>query len=636
MAQCTTSKWVSTAPQMRLVVGGNSTSSTDTVAVLDWTLYYIASSPAESVARPYSVVINGTTVKSGSYAINGKTGTHTIASGSVNVARGTAAKNVTFSIEVDWSLTWSGVYCGTKTASGSISVAAKTSYEVAYNANGGSGAPSSQTKWHDTDLTLATTKPTRTGYSFQGWATSASGSVAYAAGANYTDNAAVTLYAVWKANTFTVSFDANGGTGAPASQTKTYDVALTLPSTKPTRTNYNFLGWGTSVSATTVAYAAGASYTANAAITLYAVWELAYTNPRITGLSVTRCDSSGTAADSGTYAIVKFSWACDKSVSSITIEWKTTAATSWGNSATVSASGTSGTVSQVVGGGAISADSTYDIRVTVADSGGSTPLTAVLGGQKYAIDFLAGGKGVAIGKPAEQEGVFEIALTMKDKFDTLIGAGLAAYGGAADNGIDPDTTLEELCLSSHSNAPQGAGTFYFIHTVFYSTKSVTAARAQVAFPYSKSGSMYHRYYRDGAWSAWTRYMNANEVFPVNSIVIRYDHTSPASLYGGTWTRVIHTSTGAGAFLYGCTEAGVIGEEGGEAAHTLTVEEMPAHNHTSHDIAVELHTGGYVVMRSVGFSDQDDTRVSKTAETGGGQAHNNIPPFVKVSIWRRTA
>ena len=169
-----------------------------------------------------------------------------------------------------------------------------TSYTVSYNANGGSGAPSSQTKWHGKTLTLSSTKPTRTGYTFQGWATSSGGSVAYAAGASYTGNTTITLYAVWKANTYTVKFDANGGSGAPSNQTKIYGQTLTLSSTKPTRANYNFKGWGTSATTTTVAYAAGASYTGNAAITLYAVWELAYTPPKISVSYVKRCSYNGT------------------------------------------------------------------------------------------------------------------------------------------------------------------------------------------------------------------------------------------------------------------------------------------------------------------------------------------------------
>lgn len=289
----------------------------------------------------------------------------------------------------------------TKAINLSVTVPAWTSYTVAYNANGGTGAPSSQTKWKDQALTLSSTKPTRTGYTFQGWATSASGAVAYAAGASYTANAAATLYAVWKANTYTVTYNANGGTGAPGSQTKTYGVALTLSSTKPTRANYTFKGWGTSASATTVSYAAGASYTTNAAITLYAVWELAYTKPRITNFSVKRCDSVGTVKDDGTCALVSFSWACDGTLSSVVIKWKLATAAAYTSSYTVTASGKSGTVSQVIGSGQLLISSSYTIQAVVTDSGDSAEDTRTLNSQAFTIHGKPGGDGIAFGKMAE-------------------------------------------------------------------------------------------------------------------------------------------------------------------------------------------------------------------------------------------
>lgn len=189
---------------------------------------------------------------------------------------------------------------GTMTVSTSYTIPALAKYTVKYNANGGSGAPSSQSKYYGKTLTLSKTKPTRTGYMFKGWATSSSGSVAYASGASYTANANVTLYAVWQAVTYTVKYNANGGTGVPSSQTKTHGVTLTLSSTKPTRvsvtddgvtTTYTFKGWATSSTATTVAYAAGAKYTANASVTLYAVWT---TKTTITEYDVTYNTNGGT------------------------------------------------------------------------------------------------------------------------------------------------------------------------------------------------------------------------------------------------------------------------------------------------------------------------------------------------------
>ena len=79
--------------------------------------------------------------------------------------------------------------------------------------------------------------------------------------------------------TYTVSYDANGGSGAPSDQSKVYNVTLALSSTIPTRSGYTFLGWATSSTSTTVSYQPGGSYTGNAALALYAVWEETYVPP---------------------------------------------------------------------------------------------------------------------------------------------------------------------------------------------------------------------------------------------------------------------------------------------------------------------------------------------------------------------
>lgn len=394
---------------------------------------------------------------------------------------------------------------GTKTSSTvSVSVAKKTSYTVKYNANGGSGAPSSQTKWYGTALTLSSTKPTRTGYTFKGWGTSSSDTtVDYAAGASYTANAAITLYAIWTANTYTVKYNANGGSGAPSSQTKTYGVALTLSSTKPTRTNYTFKGWGTSSSATTVAYAAGASYTTNASVTLYAIWTLAYTKPKISGFSVTRCNSSGTAADDGTYALVKFSWSTTNTVSSIKIQWKLSSASSYSNSATVSASGTSGSVSQIVGSGALDTESTYDFYITVTDSGGSTPKTATLNGYTFVIDLLSGGKGVAFGKPAEIEDSVDIGFDQYNRKDIYHENNTDIYGKS------PDGTYRNAFTASNSNGHVVIGYGNYVdrygNTHIYGNDiklAVAAADNAVFMPYYKTGDSFSfRIFTSGYLSA---------------------------------------------------------------------------------------------------------------------------------------
>ena len=152
------------------------------------------------------------------------------------------------------------------------------SYTVSYNANGGTGAPGSQTKTYGQTLTLSNTKPTRastsagsykvtlnanggsvspasmdaahtTSYTFKNWNTKADGSgTSYNAGASYTANAAATLYAQWNSSTIT--------------------GAVTLPT--PTRSGYTFKGWATS---STASSGVTGSYTPSGNVTLYAVWQ---------------------------------------------------------------------------------------------------------------------------------------------------------------------------------------------------------------------------------------------------------------------------------------------------------------------------------------------------------------------------
>ena len=314
----------------------------------------------------------------------------------------------------------------TMTASKSITIKAKPSYTVSYSANGGSGAPSSQTKWYDESLTLSSTKPTRTGYTFKGWSTSSTATTAtWSAGGTYTTNATDTLYAVWKANTYTVSYNANGGSGAPSSQTKTYGKTLTLSSTVPTRTNYNFVGWATSSTATTASYQAGGSYTKNSAATLYAVWELAYSKPRITNISVNRVNTNGQSDDQGTRCKVTFSWATDKAAPTITISYRQTTSANWSD-VTLTAQNTSGTVEQILSA-EFSIDKSYEVKVTVADSVGSSYVTRTLSSGKFIIDFKAGGDGIAIGKAAENAG-FDVYMDTKFEKSVTVNGDFRATG----------------------------------------------------------------------------------------------------------------------------------------------------------------------------------------------------------------
>jgi uncharacterized repeat protein (TIGR02543 family) len=122
-------------------------------------------------------------------------------------------------------------------------------YTVKYDCNGGSNAPSSQTATYDSTFTVATNTCTKTGYTFNGWYdptnvswTSWTGKWKYVNGQHGITNNTLILKAQWKANTYTLTFSANGGSVTTASKSVTYNSAVgDLPT--PTRSGYTFIGW---------------------------------------------------------------------------------------------------------------------------------------------------------------------------------------------------------------------------------------------------------------------------------------------------------------------------------------------------------------------------------------------------------
>ena len=171
----------------------------------------------------------------------------------------------------------------TATISGTVTLTANwawNTYAVNFYGNGAtSGSTAAQTKTYGQNLTLRANGFAKTGYTFIGWNTNSGATTAqYANGATYTGNAAINLYAIWRKQ-LTLSYNANNGSGAPGAQSayvynSTTSYKFTLPSTRPTRTGYNFLGWSTSSTATSASYQPGGTITISANTALYAVWQL--------------------------------------------------------------------------------------------------------------------------------------------------------------------------------------------------------------------------------------------------------------------------------------------------------------------------------------------------------------------------
>lgn len=134
------------------------------------------------------------------------------------------------------------------------------------------------------------------------------------------------------------------------------------------------------------------------------------------------------------------------------------------------------------------------------------------------------------------------------------------------------------------------------------------------------------------------YINVGNPYPVGAIYISYNEVNPATLFGGRWIKIedrFLLASGRRAVQY----------TDGEETHTLTINEMPKHNHTQgphrHRQQAKYSSGSgsgsaYVQTANRKTVDHytDNTTPPAVNNTGGGQAHNNMPPYLVVSIWRR--
>lgn len=117
-----------------------------------------------------------------------------------------------------------------------------------------------------------------------------------------------------------------------------------------------------------------------------------------------------------------------------------------------------------------------------------------------------------------------------------------------------------------------------------------------------------------------------DIYPVGSIYISVNNTNPGTMFGGTWERIQDTFLLASGSTYGA------GTTGGEATHTLTINEMPSHSHT---LTGNSGTGGKAETVPYG-SATTGTNMYAIKNAGGGQPHNNMPPYLAVYVWKRVS
>lgn len=426
-------------------------------------------------------------------------------------------------------------------------------------------------------------------YTLTKWSSTKNGGTNYTSGTS-TATLNLTIPAI---STRTLTFDANGGVGAPEAITEYADTAITIPSQIPTRAGYKFMGWAF-YSGGAVKYQPGDEYTAPSSSTLYAIWAYGY-GVSLNSITSKRCDANKSENDEGTYGVITGSYKLTGALANtgtLSAKYRKNGATSWttvSNSlinprtSTKAATDATKTVNFEIGpfGGepttsaALDTDSSYDIQVTVTDSGNNeSALADYISTAFFTIDIQNGGKEIAFGTPANDtnlpsEGVFKCGMEMrlKDKTDS----------------------------------------FRPILDYFY---------------------------------------------PVGSYYETSDSTfDPNVVWGGTWVPEtegqVHVSAGTGYIIGGALTNT---SDGGAATVKLVTANMPAHSHEPSVTSENFVTSGDADANNtrVAYSSSGNRWVdgltsqshfhhrAATSSVGSGTAHENMPPYIVVNRWHRTA
>jgi uncharacterized repeat protein (TIGR02543 family) len=191
-------------------------------------------------------------------------------------------------------------------------------YKITFNSNTGTGTMADQSIVQGMSAPLTANAFIKAGWTFDGWATSATGTVAYRDGVDYTMGSAnVTLYAIWKQNSYTITFNKNdaAASGTMATQTIGSGSSAALTANAYTKTGWTFSGWATS-STGTVEYSNSANYTMGTAnVTLYAKWTqnmylvtFNKNDAAATGTMATQSIAEGTTVSLSPNSFVKQGW----------------------------------------------------------------------------------------------------------------------------------------------------------------------------------------------------------------------------------------------------------------------------------------------------------------------------------------
>lgn len=314
----------------------------------------------------------------------------------------------------------------------------------------------------------------------------------------------------------------------------------------------------------------------------------AYSPPSFTSYLSLRCISGGTVNDEGTYVrgLVSFSYSTCSSKNTVTgsIQYKKSLATSWTSAGVAFSSGTA----VVFGGGAISTETSYDIKYTLTDAFTSVSIQDIVSTAAVVMDFKAGGKGVAVGKVAENDNMFEVS----EDWDVKV------YGKLLKDYIQSLTSA-----------------IYPVGSIYMSVKSTNPST-----------------YFGGTWVAWGSGRVPVGINTSDTNFSTVEKTGGASTVTLTTSQMpshTHTFTGSSATT----------DSKGGHTHTLNFTKTEWSGSSSSRVVVD--SKDYTALTnsktaSAGAHTHTLTAKGSNASTGGGGSHTNLQPYIVCYMWKRTA
>lgn len=402
-----------------------------------------------------------------------------------------------------------------------------------------------------------------------------------------------------------------------------------------------------------------------------------YSAPSITDLSVHRCDEDGTLNSRGEFAKVSFSAVAfsmsGKNSITYQLKYKKTTATSF---TTVSLSDllNNFAVDNYTYIFAADGSSAYDVSLTATDRSKTSVRSTTVSTAFTLMNFDESGQAVGFGGVPEKDGLLHNYLNIRQQGNSY------AFQPGAFNGEKGYTLMAVISLYElNVNAPivfvlnrRGATCPMKVYIRFASSSTSTdpdldsityegdnygaflvkqaestwklyvdntsgwsnpcvqdwfttdnqMSRMSVEFPNEQVATLPNPYYR--ATPVVSRSI-LDAFYPVGYILLLYSHANPNTMYPGTtWVRIY------GAFPWFTDANGEIGLTGGERTVTLTEKQIPSHNHGG------TYTNAGTARTHAWITSNGSAMGYDTVNAGGGEAHNNMPPYIQISAWRRTA